>query len=646
MKKLTLITLVVLFSFQMAAQNKNAKFGKVTEEEVSMNTYEKDPQAEALYLYDRKELSYLNTFMYDYNVYVRVKIFSKNAFDLADVKIPFYSGRAEESVSGVAANTYNMVDGKMVKTPMPKKNIFKEKLSENVSLIKFSLPEVREGSVIEYKYTLKTPSIAGISEFNIQHRDPVLHSMMDIKLPEFIGYSLNSRGIYHIDLNQTTDDSAFSLGSLSYKVNRISSHNDDVPSLREEPMLWCLKDFMAGFDIEITSLVIPEANIYEHFASNWESINETLNKSDLGSYQRSRNPFANEVKAIRAKNSTEEDKMREILKLVNGRIKYNGSRVLIPDSPGSVAKKGSGSMADINNILSLALRDCGFKSELIMLKPRSEGRLPFFPSLQEIGSFIVRATSSEGKSYYMDASDKFSDLNVLSPELLVDKARVFNANGTEGWVNLSALVKNSDQTMVYASFDSDGDIEGKLNRVMTNQKAYSFNERHEKAKDEEEFTESVVNDAEASIDSCSLSGLGSMRVIETIYFKKVPEKAGDYIYLNPTLAPFMTKNPFSDQIRKLPVEFSTIENTSVQLILAIPEGYTVEEIPAPCNYTGCGGDVQFTFFHKKTLNSLMTRLTLAVNRVIFSAEEYADLNQLFGKIAELSNSRIVLKKIQ
>ncbi len=646
MKKLAMITLAAILSLTMSAQNKNARFGKVAEDEVSMETYDKDPQADALYLYDKKELSFLNTFMYEYNVYVRVKIFSKNAFDLANMEIPFYSDRAEESVSGVAANTYNMVDGKMVKTPMPKKNIFEEQISDKVSVIKFSLPEVREGSVIEYKYTLNTQSLSGISEFNIQRRDPVLHSMIDIRLPEFIGYSLNSRGIYRFNINQTTDDSAFSIGGLSYKLKLISCHNDDVPSLREEPMIWCLKDFMAGFDIEISSIVIPEANIYNHFATDWESINETLRKSDLGSCQRARNPFGDEVKAIRAKDTTETAKMRDILKLVKERIKYNGRDVLFPDSPGSVAKKGTGSMADINNILSLALKDCGFRNELVMLKPRSEGRLPFFPSLQEIGSFIVRAADSEGNLYYMDASDKYSDLNVLSPELLVDKARVYNANGHDGWVNLSSLVRNSDQTMILASIDGDARITGQFSRIMTNQKAYSFNKRHEQAKDEESFLGSVAQDTGLSIDSCSFSGLGSTRVIETVHYRKEPEKAGDRIYLNPTLIPFMAKNRFDDQVRKLPVEFSIIENTTVQFTLAIPEGYTVEEMPAACNYIGCGGDVQFIFMHKMTLNGLMTRLTLTVNRVIFSVEEYSELSQLFGKIAELSNSRIVLRKVK
>lgn len=69
--------------------------------------------------------------------------------------------------------------------------------------------------------------------------------------------------------------------------------------------------------------------------------------------------------------------MREVLKLVSGRIRFNGKAYLIPDSPASVVKKGSGSMADINNVLSIALKDCGFKNQLILLKPRFEGRLPF-----------------------------------------------------------------------------------------------------------------------------------------------------------------------------------------------------------------------------------------------------------------------------
>lgn len=645
MKRLTLILLTAILSVHLPAQNLTDKFGKVSEWEAAMTSYDKDPEAEALYIYDKRDLAFMNDFRYDYNVYVRIKIFSKNALDLADVEIPFMSANSAESVSGVAANTYNIVNGKLVKTPMPKQNIFTEKLSENLSAVKFSLPEVREGSVIEYKYNMKVGSIVGISDFTIQHRNPVLHSMVDIRLPEFIGYSVNSRGGYYLNMLKEKDARVFSLGNFTYGVNHIYCHNDNIPSLRDEPMVWCLDDYLAGFDMEITGISIPEAKIYEDFASNWKNINETLEKTNLGYYQSSRNPFKEEVAAIKAKDITETAKMREVLKLVSGRIRFNGKAYLIPDSPASVVKKGSGSMADINNVLSIALKDCGFKNQLILLKPRFEGRLPFFPSLQKISSFIVRASDSEGNHYYMDATDKDSDLNVLSPELLVDKARVYKVDGDEGWADLSALVRNSDQMMIMATVEENGDINGRFNRMLTNQKAYTFNHQHDSAKSEEEFIEKVAKDSGVQVDSCTFSGVGTARVVETVHFRKNPDKAGNLIYIRPTLVPFMTSNPFSDQIRKLPVEFETIESNSLQLTLAIPDGYTVDEIPGACNYTGCGGDVQFTFFHKMVGNNLMTRLTLNINRVIFSVEEYSDLNQLFGKIAELSNSRIVLKKV-
>lgn len=54
--------------------------------------------------------------------------------------------------------------------------------------------------------------------------------------------------------------------------------------------------------------------------------------------------------------------------------------------------------------------------------------------------------------------------------------------------------------------------------------------------------------------------------------------------------------------------------------------------------------MQFTFLSDCKYGKLMTRFVLTVNRVIFGAEEYADLSQLYAKAYELSNSRIVLKK--
>lgn len=469
-RRLIVTTFAFLIPLCAFAQKSAPKFGKVSKAEVEMTSYEKEPEAEALYIYDKKDIFYLNDFTFSYDVYVRIKIFSKEALDLANVEIPYMSyGDSSESIKGLDANTYNMVDGAVVKTPMSKKNVFTDKVSDHLSVVKFSLPEVREGSVIEYKYTLKTRYFSRLGRFDIQHNYPVQHSLIDINLPEFIGYMINSHGLLSFNINQDYSDNIFRLGRTSYAVKRISTYNDDVPSIREEPMVWCLDDFKMGFELEVTSIVLPEAHIFESYATDWASVNESLRKSEFGRQQNAKNPLAKEVSEIKQKDIPETDKMREVLTLVRNRIKFDGRVDLMPNPPSKVVKDGIGSMADINNVLALALRDCGFRTDVILLNPRTSGRLSFFPSLNKIDTFIVCAYDSENNPYYMDATDRCSDLNVLDPNLLVDKARVYREVGQGGWVDLSHPAKNTDRLVLNAEFDGEGNIVGHLGRILTNQ---------------------------------------------------------------------------------------------------------------------------------------------------------------------------------
>ena len=278
-RRLILTTFAFLIPLCAFAQKSAPKFGKVSKAEVEMSSYEKEPEAEALYIYDKKDVFYLNDFSFSYDVYVRIKIFSKEALDLGNVEIPYMSyGDSSESIKGLDANTYNMVDGAVVKTPMSKKNVFTDKVSDHSSVVKFSLPEVREGSVIEYKYTLNTRYFSRLGRFDIQHEYPVQHSLIDINLPEFIGYMINSHGLLSFDINQEYSDNIFRLGRTSYAVKRIYTHNDDVPSIREEPMVWCLDDFKMGFELEVSSIVLPAAQIFESYATDGASVNESLRK--------------------------------------------------------------------------------------------------------------------------------------------------------------------------------------------------------------------------------------------------------------------------------------------------------------------------------------------------------------------------------
>ena len=644
----TILAAITTFVIPAFAQDFNPKFGKISEQEVSMSSYPKDPEAGAMYLYDIGNIYYSSKFELVYDVYVRIKIFKKEALDLADVKVRYVTAtNAPQRVAGIDANTYNLVDGKVVKTEMSKKNVFKEKISDDVSMMKFSLPEVREGSVIEYKFSISTQSLAYVPDLDIQHDYPVLHSRMNVSLPEFIFYSASTRGLLKVNTEQHDGSSFFTIGTYQYMLKELTASNDDVPALKKEPMVWNVEDYRARLDLEISGVTLHVGDIHldERYSHRWEDVNTILAESRFGECQKAKNPFKDEVREISSKSISDEDKIREILNLVRGKIKFNDVLDKIPDSPASVVKKGIGSAADINNILSLALRDAGFESDIILLNSRSYGRLPYFPTLQRIETFLVRAKDSAGNYYFLNASDKDSDLNVMSPEMLAQNARIYGKDGPDAWVDLSALAQNSERIMVLASLDKDGTLKGNYNRILKNQDAYAFNVSYGKAGSEEKYIEEdIEKENNITVENASFDGVGTMNVTEKVLFEMEPENSGGHIYINPSIIQFMGANPFDQEKRQLPVEFDVTKSITMQVTLMVPEGYSIEESPQNTKVTACNGDVSFQYLAQVTGNSVSARLSMKTSRVLFSPEEYEELRLTFGKIAEICNAKIVIRK--
>ena len=172
-----------------------------------------------------------------------------------------------------------------------------------------------------------------------------------------------------------------------------------MPSLRKEPYVWHLDDFRAGLEFEINGLEIP-GSLYKSFTRTWADVYESLDRSEFGRYADIRNPFKDEVAAIVARNADDERRqLHEILKFVQSRIAWDGTYRLTPESsPHAAVDKGRGDSGSINFILAAALRDAGFKPEIILLNPRSAGRLPLTHATDRIRTFVLRTKATVRRS--------------------------------------------------------------------------------------------------------------------------------------------------------------------------------------------------------------------------------------------------------
>ncbi len=157
-----ILFLGLLLSVSALGQETKVKFGEVSLDDIKMRAYPQDSSADAVVLYDFGETTYEvrgQTIYIVLNYHGRIKILKKSAFSRATINVGFYKGSFsnQEFVSGIKGFTHNVANEAVQKDKLTKEMIFLEKSSDNYSTYKFTLPNVKEGSVIEYSYTISTP---------------------------------------------------------------------------------------------------------------------------------------------------------------------------------------------------------------------------------------------------------------------------------------------------------------------------------------------------------------------------------------------------------------------------------------------------------------------------------------------------------
>ena len=194
-----LILLCATFHADAQSIKVNTRFGKVSKEEVEMTAYDKDTSANALVLYEHTDL-FMNInaagkFALSKKKHLRIKVLKEEGIDRGDFEMLYYNSSVyKEVISGIDVITYNMVDGKVVETKMPKKYIFNEEYSENYRKITFSAQEVKVGSVIEVKYEITNPRYWMIDDIYFQKTIPVNLAEASVRIPEYFTFNKKMNG--------------------------------------------------------------------------------------------------------------------------------------------------------------------------------------------------------------------------------------------------------------------------------------------------------------------------------------------------------------------------------------------------------------------------------------------------------------------
>lgn len=191
MKHLYLASLL-LTTFSFAQSSFNADTYVVSRNDIATNTFETDSTAGALIIYEDGH-SYIDKDTYTLKTEIKrkIKILKRNGFERATASIYLYNdNNRKEKVSQIVASTYNIENGAITKTELKAENIFEEKYNDKYTIVKFTLPNIQEGSVLTYSYLIESPFIYKFHPWEFQddiphytvHIPPAFLEIMNIAL--------------------------------------------------------------------------------------------------------------------------------------------------------------------------------------------------------------------------------------------------------------------------------------------------------------------------------------------------------------------------------------------------------------------------------------------------------------------------------
>lgn len=658
----------MLFISKISAQE--FKLGKVSIAELEEKVHPKDSSTVAAILYKKGK----SKIVYDPNdgfvtiteVETRIKIYKKEGYDWATEKVWYYSyNNLSERVSFDDAFTYNLVDGKLEKTKLKNEGIFEEKLNKYKSVKKITMPNVKEGSVIEFSYIIRTPSDQLIRDWNFQESIPVNYSEFVTYIPEY--YVFNSRFKGYIFPKTTTKlnmktitfnskersegrntQTTFTTDKLDYNENQTSYIAENFPAMKEEAYVNNINNYISSIEYELALIKFPNA-MPKPYSTDWNSVVKTIYEyEDFGPELNKTGYFEEDLKIALAGKNTDNEKITAVLNHVKSNVKWNDYYGYACDNGVKKAyKEKTGNIADINLMLTAMLRSAGFNANPVLLSTRSNG-IALFPNRNAFNYVIAAVELPTGK-VLLDASDKFSAPNILPVRTLNWKGRLIRKEGSSEEVDLMPTKNSIDNIFMNYTVDSEGKITGKSRRQCTDYNAMIIRSNFDGVK-QDDYLEKLENrSAKIEINDYTRTNEKDVLLptVETYSFtgNNLCDVIGDKIYLSPMLFLTNDKNPFKQEVREYPVDYSYPFTDKYNITITIPKGYAVESIPTAAFVSMENNLGTFKFDIAANGDLLQLAILHQINDAIVSTEAYEMLKEYYATMVAKETEKIVLKRI-
>ncbi len=636
MKNLILISSLFLIS-SLYAQKTLPKFGKIDKAELELKECSFETAAPAMILFNvfDVEMEAFEQIKIVTENRVRIKIFNEKGFEHANIRIPYFNEKRSTKIRDFEAVIYNLDEkGNVVIDKLDKKDLFKHTISKNTKALSFTFPNVKKGSVIEYRYTKIEKDIVNLDAWVVQDVIPTAYAATSLTVPQRFGLYTKTFGMDTIPYVEHVLHP-----ERNYPSQKRFYSKENIRSFKSEKFMTSQKDNL----LKMIFTVRPSKSVLmEKPEMGWKNLGSSLMHDRY---------FGKQFSVYIPGTQKVVDSAKKIESL-SGRIEFIYERIKsqVPEISGYSAfaedlegawNDGQGTSGEVNLMLLNLLSKAGVPCYPILVSTRNNGLIAMdFPSMSQINNVVILAVDNDNV-YVLDASQKLP-YNLPPANLMNRHAYLINP-GNMKWVLIEDnRFLNSTSFSIKAEVDANGQAKGEAVFEM------------------EGFARDLIEDsiAKDETDKLFASRQTGVQILwvendkedlkkparQSLKFEYKLNNDGTYYYFTPQFLGAQDENPFINQSRQTDIDFGSNQKFVTELRIKIADQFKWEHLPQNLLLRSSDSSMMFKRIIQKNGNEIIYKQEMEISKSFFWKDEYPAIYEFFDKMFSYLKEEIVFRK--
>jgi hypothetical protein len=623
----------------LCGQSVEKKFGRVFADDFNFPSEIKDSTAGAVFLLDEGLSTYDYNFDVVFTYHTRILILKSAEFGRAEIEIPYPS---KGYVKNLKASAFNLVAGKVKESEVSRRDVYTDKVTNELYKKVFTIPNVKEGTIIEYSYTVSQGSFRSLNAWYFQTDVPVVYSEYRVEMPDFFIYKQTLTGLL-----SATDYDTYSrngtIGSQNYSIIVKKFIMLNVPAFVEEPFMKSRKDNISSIRFEMESYQYPGSRIETVAPSDYYQLGRELAEDTYYGSIYKRNGYYNELieELTEAVNDSLE-MAKAIYTYVQDEFEVDAD--MTTSNLKLIFKEKKGWAQDINMVLAGMLYNLDFEVALVRVSSKRNGiPNPFYATVKNF-NYTICLVEVDGKEYLLDAAPDHLPFGSLAPTTVNAKGLVISEDNPR-WIDLEYGDKATLKCTADLTLDEKGALTGAIALYRDGYSAYHFKNEYYPYTIES-YKENVEKSHPAWLIDEHAVTIEGARVVEKIAFNSEPEfaKALDDIYFKPIFYQRTADNPFKLDSRKYGVSLREPAYEALVYTIYISDGYEVVSVPESMSIRLPDNKCSYLFSCAVADNSIKLTSLFKITETEFNQNEYLYLKEFWAQVVEKQSEEIHLSK--